>query len=127
LPFTLAAIVDRYWLFVLPFIFLLVPLVARTPLAFRFWNRYKVNRWYIGVREIEQNLDRLDTYQLRQERARLEAIDDRLTEKANVGLAYLPAMYDLHIHIEYVLRKLQRREQMLLAQVQDTGQTGEGS
>lgn len=125
LPFKVAATVDRYWLFVLPFIFLLVPLLVRVPLVFGLWNRYKVNRWYKVVREVELKLDQLDVYQLRQERAKLQALDDRLTAQTHVGTFYLPATYDLHIHMEYVIRKLERREQMLLAEVGDGGQAGE--
>ena len=126
LPFWLAAVVDRYWLFVLPIVFLFLPLLFRVSWVIAYWNSYKVNRWYIDVREVEQTLDQLDVYQLRQERAKLEALDDHLTVQTNIGLSYLPAAYDLHIHIEYVIRKLQRREQMLLAQVQDAGQAGGG-
>jgi TRAP transporter TAXI family solute receptor len=126
LPFWLAAIADRYWLFILPILFLFVPILFRVPLAFAYWNRYKVNRWYIGVREVERKLDQLDVYQLRQERASLEALDDRLTTQTNVGRAYLPAAYDLHIHVEYVIRKIRRRERMLLAQVGEAGQAGQG-
>ena len=121
LPFWLAAVVDRYWLFVLPIVFLFLPLLFRVSWVIAYWNSYKVNRWYIDVREVEQTLDQLDVYQLRQERAKLEAHDDHLTVQTNIGLSYLPAAYDLHIHIEYVIRKLQRREKMLLAQVQDAG------
>ena len=127
LPFRLAAIADRYWLFVLPFIFLFLPLLARVPLGFDHWNRYKVNRWYTGVREIELKIDQLDVYQVRQERAKLEALDDQLTAQTNVGIGYMPAAYNLHLHVEYVIRKLQRREQTLLSQVQAAEAAGEGA
>jgi TRAP transporter TAXI family solute receptor len=126
LPFSLAAIVDRYWLFVLPVLILAVPLLVRVPLVFSLWNRYKVNRWYKVVREVELKLDQMDVFQLRQERAKLQALDDQLTAQTHVGTFYLPATYDLHIHVEYVIRKLERREQMLLAEVGEGGQAGEG-
>jgi len=125
LPFWLAAIVDRYWLFVVPFLLLFLPLLSRAPLAFGSWNRYKVNRWYAQMRDVDRKLNQLDLDQLRQERAGLEAIDQRLSAQTNIGLAQLPAAYNLHIHLEYMVRKLQRREQELMAQVQDAGQAGE--
>lgn len=116
LPFSLAAIADRYWLFILPFVFLFVPLLMRIPWVFRYLNSYKLYRWYKDVRDTELRVDGLDLFQLRQARTELEALDDRLTAETNVGTSYLPAAYDLHIHVEYVLRKLRRREQALQAQ-----------
>jgi TRAP transporter TAXI family solute receptor len=126
LPFSLAAIVDRYWLFILPIAFLFLPLLWRVPWAFAFWNRYKVNRWYLIVRKVERNLDSMDLDQLRSERARLVALDDQMTVETNVGLSYLPAAYDLHWHLEYLIKKVERREQMLLAQAErDSGAPAE--
>jgi hypothetical protein len=40
-----------------------------------------------------------------------------------VGLYYLPAAYDLHWHMGYLLEKIERRKQTLMAQVQAAGQT----
>jgi TRAP transporter TAXI family solute receptor len=121
LPFWLAAIVDRYWLFILPIVFLFLPLLFRVPWAFRSWNMYKINRWYKDIRQIEFNLDRLDLQQLEQERARLQQLDDTVTVRTNVGLYYLPAAYDLHWHMGYLLEKIERRKQALLAETPDTG------
>jgi hypothetical protein len=126
LPFSLAAIADRYWLFILPILFLFLPLLFRVPWVYRYWNMYKINRWYGTVRQVELKLDQMDLYQLRQERAKLQALDDNLTVQTNVGTFYLPAAYDLHWHVEYLLHKVERREQAMMAQMQDGLQAGEG-
>jgi hypothetical protein len=129
LPFWLAAIVDRYWLFILPIVFLFLPLLFRVPWAFRSWNMYKINRWYKEIRQIEFNLDRLDLQQLEQERIKLQQLDDTVTVRTNVGLFYLPAAYDLHWHMGYLLEKIERRKRALMAETPDTetGDAGESS
>jgi TRAP transporter TAXI family solute receptor len=116
LPFRFAAIIDRYWLFILPIVFLFLPLLFRAPMAFRSWNMYKINRWYKEIRRIEFSLDRLDLQQLEQERIKLQQLDDTVTVRTNVGLFYLPSAYDLHWHMGYLLEKIERRKQALMAE-----------
>jgi hypothetical protein len=119
LPFSFAAVADRYMLFVLPFVFIFLPLLARLPVLYTSWNRSKITRWYKQVRQVELQIDDMDLFTVRQEIARLEEMDDKLTANTNVSTGYLPAAYDLHMHLEYLLRKLRRREQILLGQTPD--------
>ena len=55
LPFWAAALFDRYLLFVLPFLLIVLPMLARSPLLYQFYMRRKVNRWYKEIRKIEMD------------------------------------------------------------------------
>jgi TRAP transporter TAXI family solute receptor len=113
LPFRWAAVAERYMLFVLPFVFLVIPIVTRAPLVYTFWNRWKVNRWYKTVAGIEQRLPDMDLYQLRQELSKVQELDDNLLELVNLPNGQLPSAYNLHVHIDILLQKMRRREEML--------------
>jgi hypothetical protein len=118
LPFTWAAVAERYMLFVLPILFLFVPLISRAPLVYVLWNRFKINRWYKLASRIETRLPGMNLEQVRAEVARFDALDNELLELVNVPTGQLPDAYQLHEHIELLLRKLRRREEVLMAEAE---------
>jgi hypothetical protein len=113
LPFWASAMFDRYLLFVLPLLLIFLPLLARTPLLYQVDMRRKVNRWYKDVYRIERQVDALDVSEINAAIAELERIDGILRQELMVSNEYMPNLYALRTHIDYVIRQLQRRQQGL--------------
>ncbi len=116
LPFSFAAVADRYLLFVLPLMFLFIPIISRIPLIYILWNRFKINRWYKLASRVERRMPYMNLEQLRGEIVRIRGYDDELLDLVNVPTDQLPAAYQLHEHFELLLRKLERREYELQAE-----------
>jgi len=115
LPFSFAAIADRYLLFVLPILFLFIPIVSRAPMIYVLWNRFKINRWYKLASRVERRMPYMDADQLQQEIVRVREYDDELLDLVNVPTGQLSNAYQLHEHFELLLRKMQRRADELAA------------
>jgi len=107
LPFRLASLADRYIILLIPLLVVLIPLFKAIGPLYRWRIRARIYRWYSHLREIDRQLDagtlpeRLDA-----EIARLEALEDRLA-KVEVPLSYSNELYELHVHLRYVIERLQ--------------------
>lgn len=106
LPFSIAATLDRIKLLLLPMCTLLIPLLKVAPPVYRWKIRSKIFRWYRVLREIEQKLkDAVPTTDFSADIASLQNLQSELAE-VSVPLSYMAEFYSLHLHIEFVLRKL---------------------
>ena len=112
LPFRIASLADRYIILLIPLIVVLIPLLKAVGPLYRWRIRARIYRWYRYLREIDRQLDagtlpnRLDA-----EIERLEQLEDELA-KVEVPLSYSNELYELHVHLRYVierLRTLQKR------------------
>jgi hypothetical protein len=110
LPFWASAMFDRYLLFVLPLLLIILPLLARTPILYQVYMRRKVNRWYKDVHRIEQKVEAMDVSEINEAIAELERIDGILRQELMVSNEYMPNLYALRTHIDYVIRRLQNRQ-----------------
>lgn len=113
LPFWASALFDRYLLFVLPLALIFLPLLGDSPLLYQAYMRRKVNRWYKEIRKIEQDTDTMEPADIDNAIVELERIDAVLAHEISVSSAYMPNLYDLREHIEYVIRKLKARKRAL--------------
>lgn len=118
-PFWAAALIDRYLLFVVPFALLLLPMFSRSPLLYQFFIRNSITRWYRTVRQAELSANTVASFDIDAEIQRLGELDARLTKELSVGNMYMPDVYNLRNNIDFVIRKLERRQ----AQLQDDAQT----
>ena len=106
LPFRIASLADRYIILLIPLIVVLIPLLKAVGPLYRWRIRARIYRWYKHLREIDQQLDagtlpeRLDA-----EVERLEQLEDELA-KVNVPLSYSNELYELHVHLRYVIERL---------------------
>jgi TRAP transporter TAXI family solute receptor len=114
LPFPIAAIVDRYLLFVVPIALIFLPLLARSTLIYTWFMRNKIRRWYKYLRGVESSIDSMDLAQVREQIGQLQALDEQLGTQLSVSTAYMPELYQLRLHLDYVVEKLQVQEQELL-------------
>jgi len=112
LPFRIASLADRYIILLIPLIVVLIPLMKAVGPLYRWRIRARIYRWYKYLREIDRQLDagtlpeRLDA-----DIERLEKLEDKLA-KVEVPLSYSNELYELHMHLRYVidrLKTLQRR------------------
>jgi TRAP transporter TAXI family solute receptor len=110
LPFWASAMFDRYLLFVLPLMLILLPLLGRSPVLYQVYMRGKVNRWYNEVHRIERQVDAMAVSETRAAIDELEHIDDVLRQELLVSNAYMPNLYALRTHIDYVIRRLRMRQ-----------------
>lgn len=115
LPFWLAAVIDRYLLFVVPLLLIFVPLLGRSPLAFQWYMRNKVTYWYKVVHKLELRVENMQAPEIDAAIAELEGLDDKLARELNVSTGYMPDVYDLRTHIQYVIGQLQKRRDLLAA------------
>jgi TRAP transporter TAXI family solute receptor len=115
LPFWLSAVFDRYLLFVVPVLLILLPMLSRSPVLYQMYMRRKVNRWYKEIRRIETNVETMNVEQVDTAVAELRQLDAKLTREISVSNDYMPNLYTLRTHIEYVVQRLHRRRADLAA------------
>jgi TRAP transporter TAXI family solute receptor len=115
LPFWLAATVDRYLLFVVPLLLIFIPLVGRSPLVYQWYMRNKITRWYKFVHKMELQVENMEVPEIDAAIVELEGLDDKLARELTVSTAYMPSVYDLRTHVQYVIGQLQKRRDVLAA------------
>ena len=106
LPYWVAAQINRVFLLLLPFVFIVVPLLRSFPAAYAFFMRRRVWKHYPEIRVIEDAIAGSPTPEdIEKMRLKLEELDDRL------GAMLLPAsyrqiQYDARLHIELVQKRI---------------------
>ncbi len=113
LPFWLAAMIDRYLLFVVPLVLIFLPLLGRSPLLYQWYMRNKITRWYKFVQQMELRVDAMQVPEIDAAIAELESLDDKLARELTVSNTYIPSVYDLRTHIQHVIGQLQKRRARL--------------
>lgn len=114
LPFRIASLADRYIILLIPLIVVLIPLFKAVGPIYQWRIRARIYRWYKYLREVDRKLHAgsLPT-ELDSEIQRLEQLEDELAT-VEVPLSYTHELYELHMHLRYVierLRALQQRSQ----------------
>jgi TRAP-type uncharacterized transport system substrate-binding protein len=108
LPFWAATVVFRTIIVLLPLLALMIPLIRATPPLYRWRTRARIYRWYKHLREIEQRIDSGSIRDTVDEDIRgLRNLEDEIL-KVQVPLSYADELYDLHLHVEWVVRRLER-------------------
>lgn len=111
LPFRIASLADRYIILAIPLLVLLIPLFKAIGPIYQWRIRARIYRWYKYLREIDRQLHQgtLPAH-LDEEIARLEQMEDELAE-VQVPLSYSNELYQLHVHVRYVIERLQALQQ----------------
>jgi len=104
LPFSVANLIDRLWVMILPLLTLLYPLFKILPPLYSWRMRARVNRWY---KELEALDDRLNEKAIGHAEAteRLDEIEHSV-EQVNVPAGFAANAYTLRMHIDYLRRKV---------------------
>lgn len=109
-PFWVAALIDRYLIFVVPLALILLPFVSRSPLVYQWYMCKRINRWYKVVHDIELRVDTMTLFEVDSEIQNLDRLDDKLAKDLDVSETYWPAVYELRGHIAYVTRRLEKHK-----------------
>ncbi|WP_271410895.1 TAXI family TRAP transporter solute-binding subunit [Pseudomonas sp. Q1-7] len=118
LPFRIASLADRYIILLIPLIVIMIPLSKAVGPIYRWRIRARIYRWYKYLREIDRKLDDgTPPDQLASEIAQLEELEQRLA-KVEVPLSYSNELYDLHVHLRYVIERLQAVQRRQAAEEQ---------
>ena len=86
-------------------------MLSRSPMLYEAYMRRKINRWYDKVREIEADAELMNLAEVDAAIAELERIATTVPQEVAVSSEYMPNLYALRTHIDYVTRRLQRRPQ----------------
>lgn len=106
LPYWMAAQINRLFLLLLPFVFVVLPLLRLLPQAYAYVMRWRVWQYYPDIRQIEEGLDQQpDAAALRDMTVRLRSLDDRLAH-LRLPAAYRQGQYDARLHIELVQKRI---------------------
>jgi TRAP-type uncharacterized transport system substrate-binding protein len=114
LPFRIASLADRYIILAIPLLVLLFPLFKAVGPIYQWRIRARIYRWYKHLREIDQQLykGKLPS-DLDAEIARLERLEDELA-RVEVPLSYSSELYQLHMHLRYMIERLNALKQRQL-------------
>ena len=108
LPFWIASIVDRYVVLLIPFIAIMLPLVKSMGPLYAWRMRARVYRWYAHLRRVDRLIHKGSIDQvLEQEIDALLKLEDELTQ-VDVPLSYAHELYSLHLHVSYMITRLQQ-------------------
>ncbi len=106
LPFRIASLADRYIILAIPLLVLLFPLFKAIGPIYQWRIRARIYRWYKHLREIDQQLYKGSLpSDLDAEIARLERLEDELA-RVEVPLSYSSELYELHMHLRYMIERL---------------------
>jgi TRAP transporter TAXI family solute receptor len=115
LPFRIASLADRYIILAIPLLVLLFPLFKAIGPIYQWRIRARIYRWYKHLREIYQQLYKGKlSNDLGEEITRLERLEDELA-RIEVPLSYSNELYQLHMHLRYMIERLQALNQRPLA------------
>ncbi|WPC04172.1 TAXI family TRAP transporter solute-binding subunit [Pseudomonas benzenivorans] len=121
LPFRIASLADRYIILLIPLLMVLIPLFKAVGPLYRWRIRARIYRWYKYLREIDRQLDAGTLPErLGSEIARLEQLQDELA-KVEVPLSYSNELYELHMHLRYVIERLQTLQRRRATQAESLG------
>lgn len=108
LPFWAATIAFRVFILLVPLLALLIPLFRLAPPLYQWRTRRRIFRWYAHLREVDLHLaSGASGTTIDQDIARLQALQDEILT-VKVPHSYADELYDLHLHIEWVIRRLER-------------------
>ncbi len=108
LPFWAATIAFRVFIMLVPLLALLIPLFRLAPPLYQWRTRRRIFRWYAHLREVDLHLaSGADAGMIARDLDKLHRLEDEILE-VKVPHSYADELYDLHLHIEWVIRRLER-------------------
>jgi len=108
LPFWAATIAFRIFILSVPLLALLIPLFRLAPPLYQWRTRRRIFRWYAHLREVDHHLaSRASPETIERDLARLLELQDEIL-MVKVPHSYADELYDLHLHIEWVIRRLEQ-------------------
>ena len=92
----------------LPLLTLLIPLTKGALPLYRWRIRFKIFKWYEVLKEVDSRVTQLKDDEINEEIARVTKLLYEVKDQTDVPLSYMGEYYDLQLHINLVLEKLER-------------------
>lgn len=106
LPFRIASLADRYIILAIPLLVLLFPLFKAIGPIYQWRIRARIYRWYKHLRDIDQQLYKGDLdSDIAGKIEQLEKLEGELA-RVEVPLSYSNELYELHMHLRYMIERL---------------------
>jgi TRAP transporter TAXI family solute receptor len=115
LPYWLSSRLEWFIFVILPLLVVLYPIFRNIPVLFSNVVRMQIFRWYRDVRKVERQIPMLSVEEIERHIERLEELHELLTKNVRVPLFYLQEFYDLRVHLNLVIQRLEKRRDLLLA------------
>lgn len=125
-PFWVAHTVERLIFFLIPVGLLLLLLIAYAPALWRWHMRGKVLPYYKQLRKIEAEIPDANPQQIDAALDELATIDAELARRVRVSMGYLPELYQLRVHVHYVMDELVRARDQLPARASQSPEPVQG-
>jgi TRAP-type uncharacterized transport system substrate-binding protein len=115
LPFWAATVAFRVFILIIPLLAILIPLLRIAPPLYQWRTRRRIFRWYSHLRETDQRLTNgMQADTIDSELEKLHQLQDEIL-KVKVPLSYSDELYDLHLHVEWVIQRLKREKELSAA------------
>ncbi len=112
-PFRVAVTINRLIIFLIPLITLLLPFFKGILPIYRWRIRYKIYRWYGQLNEIDKNIEFMDIESIETSIKSIKELQKEIKEQTNIPLSYMGEYYNLQLHIDLILKKLNNKKRML--------------
>ena len=113
-PYWIASNIDRLKILLIPLLTLLFPLFKGVFPLYNWSIRSKIFKWYKKINEIDINIDSYDTLQLKENLEKLKKIQEEVCLDIKVPLSYMGEYYNLQMHIELVISKIEKKSLVLI-------------
>ncbi len=108
-PFWIASNLDRLKILLIPLLTLMIPLFKGFFPLYRWSIRSKIYTWYDKVQEYDMVLDTLNKKELEEKIKELEDLKKEIKAETKVPLSYMGEYYDLIMHLELIISKVNLR------------------
>ena len=108
-PYWIASNMDRMKILLIPLLTLMFPLFKGVAPLYRWTMRSKIYKWYKQVNEIDKKLKNSNEEELKSELINLEHLQSTIQEHTHVPMAFMGEYYNLLIHIELIINKINKR------------------
>lgn len=107
-PYWIATNIDRLKILLIPLLTLLFPLMKGIMPLYKWTMRSKIYRWYKKVNEIDKNLKASSQKEIEDNLKKLEDLQTIIQDHTNVPLSFMGEYYNLLVHIELIINKMNR-------------------
>jgi len=108
-PYWIASNMDRLKILLIPLLTLMFPLFKGVAPLYRWTMRSKIYKWYKTINEIDKKLKGLNNSELKIELENLEALQTSIQEHTNVPMSFMGEYYNLLMHIELIINKINNK------------------
>jgi TRAP transporter TAXI family solute receptor len=115
LPFEIASPLSRIYLILLPLLVFAFPIWTLTKATFNWYMKSQIVNQYPQILSIERQLSRYTIQEVDEKLVYMRELDDQLSQKTRLTAGYLQPFYQMRGDVRYVIGKLEKRREELLA------------